>query len=129
MDVKLWLETAVLKKIAIESKKEEILGAVVEHWQNAIDNNIPPALKARTEFLKKRQGLAKPTTPLYGSGDLYNGLALGEVTDRSVRILYKSKVNPAWHRGDHRARGVPKRDPLSDRTTLLSKIIKILRGG
>lgn len=129
MDVKLYLADKILKKIALKIKAEEILAVVTDHWQKAIDNQIPPTLKPKTISLKQSKNYLKPETPLYATGGLYNGLVLGEVTDTSIRIEYNSKVNPAWHRTDHRAKGVSKRDPLSDRSELFKKINEVLRGG
>lgn len=89
---------------------EDFFAKLNQAYQDNIDQGVEPGLSDWYGEWKVKQG--KQPIPLVWSGELKEGLQLGEVSPEKVTIVNIAGVQLSWHASDYRAEGVPKRDPL-----------------
>ena len=108
------LAKATRERILVnDDKRQKIFAGIKKAYTEAhTSGNITPALKNATVTNKRRRGYSNPTAPLYATGQMAEGIFMGENDGTSIQIVARSHVLPSWH-WSHRAKGIPKRRALN----------------
>lgn len=115
-DIKKKVDDLFINTLNLCAKNVQI--RVADLWENRIKSGeVSPELSSKTIYQKTYRNYAQPSYPLYATGEMSEGVDVGEVTETSFEIVCESNVNPSWHGAsfyaDNRNSYNPKREVIS----------------